>query len=60
VQQKIVFYFVVGIVAMVLVGGFVIWLIYKAQEKNLKNNLVVADAFNSVANKIVGGGNTPS
>jgi len=60
VQQKIVFYFVVGIVAMVLVGGFVIWLIYKAQEKNLKNNLVVADAFNSVANKIIVGGNTPA
>ena len=50
-QKKVVFYFVIGIVAMVLVGGFILWLIYSSANRGWE----AADKFNEFAGKLLGG-----
>jgi len=50
-QKKAIMYFVVGIVALVLVGGFIIWLIYSSATKGLD----AADKFNAVARSLTEG-----
>lgn len=55
-QKKAITYFVIGIVAMVLIGGFILWLIYSSANKGLE----AADKLNMVADSLIGGGNTPS
>lgn len=51
-QKKAVMYFVIGIVAMVLIGGFILWLIYSSVNKGFD----AADKFNAVADSLIGGG----
>lgn len=50
-QKKAVTYFVIGIVAMVLVGGFILWLIYSSINKGYD----AAEKFNQIADSLVGG-----
>jgi hypothetical protein len=58
--KKMAFYFVVGIVAIVLLGSLVIYLIYKSSTKGMTEGIQIADKFNQVADKIVGGGKVPA
>lgn len=50
-QKKVAMYFVVGIVATVLVGGFIIWMIYLSTKQGYK----VADKFSAVVNQLTAG-----
>jgi phage pi2 protein 07 len=45
-QKKVVFYFVVGIVAMVLLGGLILWLVYKSSVKGYGAGEKIATAIN--------------
>lgn len=49
-QKKAITYFVIGIVAMVLIGGFILWLIYSSTNKAYS----AADKFNQVASGLMG------
>lgn len=53
-QKKMVMYFVIGIVAIVLVGGFLLWLIYQSVNKGYGAADKLADAANAL------GGVSPS
>jgi len=50
-QKKAITYFVIGITAMVLLGGFILWLIYSSSNRGWE----AADKFNAVADSLVGG-----
>lgn len=50
-QKKAITYFVIGIVSMVLIGGFILWLIYSSVNKGFD----AADRFNVVAESLSGG-----
>lgn len=50
-QKKAITYFVIGIVSMVLLGGFILWLIYSSVNKGFD----AADKFNAVAASLTGG-----
>ena len=50
-QKKVAFYFVTGIVALVLVGGFILWLIYSSANRGFD----AAESFNQFAGKLLGG-----
>ncbi len=50
-QKKVAFYFVTGIVALVLVGGFILWLIYSSANRGFS----AAEHFNEFAGKLVEG-----
>ncbi len=50
-QKKIALYFISGIVALVLIGGFLLWLIFKLSSQNL----IVADKFSNVVEGLLGG-----
>lgn len=50
-QKKMVLYFVVGIVAIVVVGCVILWFIYSSANKGWD----AAEKFNAVANSLVGG-----
>lgn len=54
-QKRIAVYFISGIVAIVLLGGFLLWLIYRLSTRGL----IVADKFSSVVEGLLGG-NPPS
>ena len=51
VLKRTTLYFVVGIVALVLVGGFILWLIYSTANKGWD----AAEKFNVVADALLGG-----
>lgn len=51
VQKRIAFYFITGIVAIVLLGGFLLWLIYRSSTKGM----IVADKFSDVVQGLLGG-----
>lgn len=50
-QKKVAFYFVTGIVALVLIGGFILWLIYSSANRGWD----AAEQFNQFAGKLLGG-----
>lgn len=50
-QKKAVLYFIIGIAGMVLIGGFILWLIYSSANKGYE----AADRFNQVAKSLTGG-----
>lgn len=50
-QKKIAFYFITGIVAMVLIGGFLLWLIFRLSTKGI----IAADKFSNVVQGLLGG-----
>lgn len=50
-QKKAILYFVIGIVSIVLLGGFILWLIYSSVNKGFD----AADKFNQVADSLLGG-----
>ncbi len=52
-QKRIALYFITGIVALVLIGGFLLWLMFKLASKNL----IVADKFSDVVQGLLGGRN---
>lgn len=54
-QRKIAFYFIVGIVGIVLIGGFILWLIYRLSVKGITFD----DRLSDFAKGLVGG-NTPA
>lgn len=47
-QKKAITYFVIGIVALVLIGGFILWLIYTSANKGYD----AADKLNAFANSL--------
>lgn len=51
-QKKIAFYFIAGIVAIVVVSGFVLWLIYSSVNKGFN----AVDKLNTWADSVIGGG----
>lgn len=51
-QKRVTFYFVTGIVALVLVGGFILWLIYSSANRGWD----AAKQFNEFAGKLLSGG----
>ena len=51
VQKRIAFYFISGIVAIVLLGGFLLWLIYRTSTEGYK----VANRFSDVVQGLLGG-----
>lgn len=55
VLKRATLYFVVGIVALVLIGGFILWLMYSSANKGWD----AAEKFNTVAESLLGG-NKPS
>lgn len=54
-QKKALMYFVIGIAAMVIIGGFILWLIYASVNKGYD----AADKIGQLASKL-GGGNVPA
>ena len=50
-QKRVTFYFVTGIVALVLVGGFILWLIYSSSNRAWD----AAEQFNTFASKLLSG-----
>ena len=49
-QKKIMVYFIIGIVAMVVIGGFILWLIYSSINKGIS----AADTLSNIADKFQG------
>ncbi len=52
VLKRTTLYFVVGIVALILIGGFILWLIYSTANRGWD----AAEKFNVVADALLGGG----
>jgi len=50
-QKKVAMYFIVGIVSIVLLGGFFFWLMYSSANKGWD----AAEKFNTVANSLTSG-----
>lgn len=50
-QKRAILYFVIGIAAMVIIGGFILWLIYSSAKQGLN----AAERLGSIADSLVGG-----
>lgn len=50
-QKRVAFYFITGIVALVLVGGFILWLIYSSANKGMDT----VDKFSEATRNLMGG-----
>lgn len=55
-QKRVILYVIIGIVAMVLIGSLILYLIYRSMNKGWD----AADKLGSVAERLSGGGSTPS
>lgn len=55
-QKKVVLYVIAGLVALVLIGSLILYLIYRSMNKGWD----AADKLGSVADKLAGGGSPPA